>query len=149
MEALKIMDFRIFSESDFKEYLKWFNDERIRSSLFNIDSEWLKGILNDNTGIEYAIYLFEEMVGEVGIVFPTEENPYYVISNIAIKPSKFRTGIGTKVLNNLYELHPLKEREFWVAYVEEENKTAQRFFEKNGWVRKTENDMIRYEKRKI
>ena len=99
--------------------------------------------------MEYAIFSELEMVAEVGIVFPTFENPFYVINNIAINPTKFRKGIGSKVISELFELHPLKENEYWVAFVEEDNIVAYNFFKKNGWAVKTNFDMIRFEKRPL
>lgn len=142
-----MIDFRIFSEADFCEYQQWFKDEHIKKSLYSIDSEWLRNVLNDETGIEYAVFSEEKMIAEVGIVLPTIENPFYVISNIAIHPNEYRKGMGSEVLSKLYELHPLKKDQYWMAFVELKNYRAQRFFEKNGWIRYVDKEMIGYEKR--
>ena len=144
-----MLTFKIFKKAYFDQYQRWFKDDQIKNALYDIDEEWLEYILNDNSGVEYAIFSELEMVAEVGIVFPTFENPFYVINNIAINPTKFRKGIGSKVINELFELHPLKENEYWVAFVEEDNIVAYNFFKKNGWAVKTNLDMIRFEKRPL
>jgi len=76
--------------------------------------------------------------------FPTEIEHSYTITNIAVKPNLKNNGIGSEVLAALLNKYQLRENEYWVSYVGMENKNGQRFFEKNGWTKITENDMIKY-----
>ena len=147
MEDQKII-FKRFEEENFEEYKQWFSHNAIKHTLYDIDDEWLDFVLNDDTGIEYAVFAKEELIAVVGIELPNRDHPEYVIKNIAIKPSNFRQGLGSRVLEKLVSLHLLKENESWVAFVEKHNIAAQLFFQKNGWNReestKDEDDMIRY-----
>lgn len=140
--------FKRFGEEHFAEYEQWFRYDAIRRTLYSIDKEWLDHILNLDTGIEYAVFMEEEMVAEVGISLPDSDHAQYVITNIAVHPAKSRLGLGSLVLDKLFELHPLKEEEIWVAFVEMDNLAAQDFFLKNGWKRdesqSKDEDMIRF-----
>ena len=140
--------FKRFRKEHFEEYKSWFLHDAIKKTLYDIDDEWFDYVLNDKTGIEYVVYENEELVAVVGIKLPNKDNPRYVITNIAIKPSRFRQGLGSMVLKELIKLHSLKENESWSAFVEKHNMSAQFFFQKNGWVidegEKDEDDMIRY-----
>ena len=129
------LDFRPFSRSDYPEYLSWFEDERIDAALGPLDKEWLEYILSTNEGADYAVYSENDLVAVIGILIATKDRPYSVITNLAVDPRLFRTGIGSAVLAALYRLHPLQLVNRWVAYVAEENRGTQKFFEKNRWVR--------------
>lgn len=140
------LKFKRFAKEYYAEYKGWFQDERIKKALYDIDDEWLDFVLSDDTGIEYAVFLGSEMIAVVGIDLPTQDHKVYAIKNIAINPLKFRKGLGTLVLKGLLELHPLGKNAGWVAYVEVDNKLAISFFIKNGWQRKhVENGMIRFQ----
>ncbi len=128
-----MLEFKLFKKSDFHEYKNWFKDINIQQSLYGIDEEWLEYILNDTTGIEYAIFHHSELVAVIGISFPTDLNPFFVIQNFAVNPKYHRTGIGTIALNKLLQLHPITLSDHWVAFVEKKNIKAQKFFNKNGW----------------
>lgn len=136
-----------FIVEHFDRYCKWFENKRIQETLYGIDEEWLQHVLNDTTGIEYAVFRGDEMVAVVGVKFSTKENPSYVITNIAVNPVYFGQGIGSKVLKDLFHMHELKSDESWVAYVEAHNVRANRFFEQNGWILdgdKDEDGMLRF-----
>jgi len=53
--------------------------------------------------------------------------------NSQIKPNLRRRGIGKRIINRLIKLHPLKEEQYWIAYVGEKNPKVKLFFESNGW----------------
>lgn len=142
-----MLKFEKFKKEHFAEYKNWFKHKTIREALYGIDDEWLEYILTDTRGEEYAIFLKDEMIAVVGLVFPNLDHSFYAINNIAINPSKLRQGWGSKVLNDLFKLHALGRNEYWVSFVENKNVLAQCFFEKNGWKRIEEDDMIRYELR--
>lgn len=143
----KALIFKAFKEEDFKQYKSWFDHDRMRKSLENIDEEWLDYILTDRSGIEYSIFSGNELISVLGLSLPCNQEPYYAITNIAINPKYFREGIGSKVLKQLYLVHPLKQSESWLAFVDQENLSAQSFFEKNGWrfIRLEEENLKRYE----
>jgi len=150
MSASPKLRFIRFKPEHFETYQSWFENDRIKSTLYGIDNEWLEFVLNNETGIEYAVFVVNEMVAVVGIELPTSTDPFYAITNIAVNPDLFRSGIGTLILKGLYEKHELKVGEKWIVYVEEKNYSAQSFFSKNGWKRKKSNDgMIRFEMNNI
>ena len=143
-----ILKFKQFGSEHFDEYKGWFDNERIKSALYDVDKEWLEFVLNDVSGREYAVFSGGELVAVVGIEFPTAEHASYALKNIAVHPGKFGQGIGSEVLKKLLLLNPLKEGENWMAFVEEENRVAQSFFEKNGWNKEIDgsnsDQMIKY-----
>ena len=145
------LEFAIFSKEHYQAYNEWFRNERIKKALFDIDGNWLDFVLSDKTGIEYAIFEKNEMVAVVGVIRPTKTHPTYGIKNIAVNPKLFRQGMGSRVVKKLLRLHSLKEGEYWIAFVDVDNPSAQRFFEKNGWEinhsGEAGDNMIRYEKR--
>lgn len=99
-----------------------------------IDDDWLEYIMNDKDGEEIAVLNdSEQLVAVVGITYPAENYSFYVITNLAIHPESLRTGLGSKVLNQLLLEIPLKPGQYWVTYVEAFNLAAQQFFLKNGW----------------
>lgn len=140
------LEFKRFKKKDFEAYKSWFSNINIKAALYDIDEEWLDFVLADQTGIEYAVFLKDKMVAVVGIDLSTKDNPSYVIKNIAIEPTRMRQGLGSSVLKELVNLHPLEENESWIAYVEEKNTTALHFFDNNGWKKKKkEDEMIKFE----
>ncbi|MDF1695413.1 MAG: GNAT family N-acetyltransferase [Saprospiraceae bacterium] len=122
-----------FTRGYFSTYLKWFENELVKNALYGIDEEWLEYVLNDETGIEYAVFSEQEMLAVLGVKYPDADNPTYVITNIVVNPSVFGQGIGSLVLEDLNQLFVLEKGERWVAFVEPKNKIAQMFFAKNGW----------------
>ncbi len=143
--------FEKFKRENYEEYNSWFSNEQIKKALFDIEGNWLEYVLNDTTGAEYAVFTGNELSAVVGIIHPTSDYPTYGIKNIAVHPDKFRQGIGSRVLELLLKMHSLNKDEYWIAFVDEENHSAQRFFEHNDWIQKDAGEagknMIRYEKR--
>jgi ribosomal protein S18 acetylase RimI-like enzyme len=74
------------------------------------------------------------MVAEIGIWFPTSEHPYYVITNMAIKPALRWQWIGKNVLKEIVNLHRSPLTDKWKAYVNWNNLKAKSFFEHNEWI---------------
>ena len=140
------LDFKRFDRSHFETYKKWFEYEAIRNALYEIDEEWLNHVLQDDKSIEYAVVNAEGLVGVVGVTFPDKDHQQYVITNIAVNPLHSGKRLGSQILEVLKTLHPLKEKQKWVAYVEQNNLSAQRFFVRNQWENVgLEDDMICYE----
>ena len=138
---------RPFEKADYNTYLKWFEDEKIKDALYDIDKEWLNHILKDKSGTEYVVLDGETRIAVVGLEFPSSDFASYTITNIAVNPKLFRNGIGSQILEILYQKHPLKPSESWVAFVEEKNEIARSFFLKQGWINEdVEDGMIKFRK---
>ena len=136
-----------FEKAYYNTYLEWFENEKIKASLYGIDQEWLDHILKDKSGSEYMVLDDEELIAVVGVEFPTSENASYAITNLAVNPRLLRRGIGAHVLELLYQIHSLKVDESWIAFVEDKNEAAQSFFSKNGWIEEVKEDgMIKFRK---
>jgi ribosomal protein S18 acetylase RimI-like enzyme len=125
--------FKKFPRSAFENYKSWFEDTALQNTLGGVDEEWLAHVLTDETGEELAVFREEVLLAVVGIVYPTLVHPYYVISNMAVRPDLAGQGIGSKVLKELIARYVLRPNEYWKCYVETSNTVARRFFEKNGW----------------
>jgi len=122
-----------FREEDFAEYASWFDDAELNTHLGPMDQAWLDATLALTTGATYSAFQDDKLVGVIGIVYPSEQFPFYVITELATKPSLRRSGIGAGILDALFALHPLETRRHWKAYVADKNAVAKAFFETQGW----------------
>ncbi len=142
------MELKKFTRDLYSEYKSWFADPELDRRLGPMDEEWLECVLAETDGVEYAAFQNGEMVGVVGIKFPDAEHPVYTITDLAVKPELKGKGVGSQMLSRLMEMHPLKEHEYWVGYVDEKNPKAGRFLESNRWTRMStqpdEHGMIEY-----
>ncbi|WP_353482821.1 N-acetyltransferase [Haliscomenobacter sp.] len=135
MHPLKITPFK---REDFEEYQSWFADPELNKHLgpMEIEDSWLEHVLNNNPeGCEYSVFIDQKMVAEVGILLPNSDNPSFYITNLAVHPKLRNQGIGSVVLSELMQMHPLKVGQSWKAFVDAENLKAIAFLEKNGWKR--------------
>ncbi len=137
-------EFRKFIRQYFNEYCNWFKDKELKNTLGYIDEEWLNFILKDEEGIELAVFQDNKLICVIGLNYPDEMNKSYTITNIAVKPNLKNKGIGSEILLELLKKYQLNEDEYWVSFVDLKNKNGQRFFEKNGWMKYIEKDMIKY-----
>jgi len=127
------MEFRAFKKEDYTVYASWFADPWLNQALGPMDEEWLEYILQDNSGTQYAIFIANEMVAVLGVVWAPSKEAYHLISDLAIRPEKRRQGIAFKVLKALLELSDLPPAKGWLTYVDEHNPKALRFMEKMNW----------------
>ncbi|WP_020536089.1 GNAT family N-acetyltransferase [Lewinella cohaerens] len=139
---------RTFRKEDFLAYQTWFTDPAIQRALGHVDEEWLAYVLADETGAEYVMLREDQLMGVAGVSFANEQNPFYVITNLAINPAYAGRGIGSLFLEKITARVPLEQHQYWATFVEIFNEPAQRFFTKNNWEQTLHEDgMIRYEKR--
>ncbi len=122
-----------FKKEDFPEYKSWYTDAELMKRLGPMDNEWLEYILNEIDGCQYSAFLEYELIGVVGVKFPTEQNLSYYITDFAIKPNRREEGIGSQVLCELLKEHSLKLGQTWKTFVDDSNTNAKAFFQKNGW----------------
>jgi len=135
MHPLKIAAFK---REDFEEYQSWFADPELNKYLgpMEIEDSWLEHVLSNNPdGYEYSVFINQKMVAEVGILLPNSDNPSFFITNLAVNPKLRNQGIGSAVLKELMQMHPLEKDQSWKAFVDAENLKAIAFLEKNGWER--------------
>ncbi len=123
-----------FTKEDYSVFLSWFNDPCLNSALgpMKEGDGWLEAVLNQTDGEEYSAWIKNELVAVIGIYFPTKEDPFYVISQLAVKPELRRNGIGKKVIHQLMKKYRWQS---WKAFVSKENTRAMSFFESIGWQR--------------
>jgi len=133
------MNIRRFQIADFAEYKIWYDDNELNLHLGPVpDKEWLNHILTDKEGAQYAFLEKEALVGVMGIIFPDKRHPHYYITDVAVQPKLRRKGLGAKMLELLYGLHPLNIGESYKVFVDIKNKKAQLFFKNQGWLMLTE-----------
>ena len=129
------MQFQKFRFQDFPEYKSWYKDPELNKHLGPPpDQEWLDCVMQEKEGCEYSVFDNNKMVAVLGINFPTAKDPSYYITDIAINPGLKNQGIGSKVLDQLLILHPLKPGQSWKAFLNKDNQEARAFFSKKGWV---------------
>ena len=140
------LNFQNFEQKHFELYNAWFENPTISMALGEIDEEWLNHVLTAKSGSEFAVFSEGEMIAVIGITYPTDLYPYFVINNLAVAPHHFNQGIGSAVIAKLLKQTKLQPGQYWAAYVDFTNLIAQKFLHKNGWkeIRK-EDEMIRFE----
>ncbi len=97
------------------------------------DDEWLNHVLRETMGKEFSFFMGEELIAVVGILFPTQNEQAFYITDFAVKPNQQGKGVGSAVLTYLLSLHKVETVKIWKVYVNKRNKLAQKFFEKNKW----------------
>ncbi len=95
-----------------------------------MDDEWLEHVMKEENGLQYSVFSGKDLVAVVGMIPPMEKYPDYYLTDFAIKPDLRDQGIGSTVLRELIQLHPLVS---WKAVVNVRNTKASSFFKKNGW----------------
>lgn len=121
--------FEPFRPEDFPEYKNWYKDGDLNQRLGPMDDDWLKHILKEADGMEYAVRSNGDMIAVVGFKMPTKEHPAHYLTDLAVNPAMRGSGIGSAVVQELIRLHPGT----WKTFVDEKNEDAKRFFERNGW----------------
>lgn len=135
-----------FSAKDFREYQSWLQDPTLAAILGSITEEWLTYILSDKSGAEWTLKENGTLLVVIGITFPTVQNQYYVINNICCNPKLIRRNYASKALEMLIDQYKLIKEQYWVAYVHQNNLTAQLFFKKNKWENNVSMDDDEYKK---
>ena len=134
------MKHRTFQRRDFEEYHSWFTDSLLQETLGPLDDEWLNCVLAEDPPSQFSFFVDDQFVAVAGISFPDQDNPYFVITDVAVQPGKRRLGFGAKAIQILQNI--FIDPEFcqcpWLAYVELNNLGAQEFFTSLGWQRDAE-----------
>lgn len=138
------MKFRPFIKTDYPTYASWFTDRWLNQALGPIDEEWLEYVLQDITGTQYAIFIAEEMIAVLGVVWATSVAEYHVVSDLAICPNHRRQGLGLQILEALLKRKDLPPAKGWVTYVDENNSKAIHFMEKTNWAKESTSPMVTF-----
>ena len=150
---MKKIEFRKFDQKDFPDYRCWFDAQEISGALGPApDQQWLDHVLSEESGRQFSAFLDGLLVGVVGVTFSNASDDRNVITDIAIKPELQRTGLGSRIvveLVSILETEPNRSS-IWVAFVDQINVSAVRFFENLGWQKfdATSEDWKAYEFRK-
>ncbi len=129
------MKFEKFASKHLGVYREWFQDPLLAQHLGpEVTDDWLEFVLTDESGRQFAVMDQSQLVAVVGVVFPTNEVPDYVISDIAVNPKLRSMGVGRRVVERLLREFELKEYEQWKAFVAQDNQGAFAFFQSLGWV---------------
>jgi GNAT superfamily N-acetyltransferase len=128
------MILRRFTKDDFAEYRSWYaNGELDRHLGPAPDQTWLDHVLSEVDGAQLSFLRDEELVAVVGVNFSNSSNPFYTITDLAVKPSLRGQGIGSDALTPTLKFFALETGESWQAFVDARNPGAKTFFEKLGW----------------
>jgi len=145
----KDIQYRKFRKSDFQKYKDWFSDPETNKWLGPLDADWLDYVLKDTTGAQFCFTSSNALIAVAGVHFPNNTHPYYVITDIAVRPNLRAQGLGLRILSLLQTMPALQTVSFWRANVSSTNDAAIHLFEKSNWTRlksKTSNDgMIIFE----
>lgn len=139
---------RPFQRRDFDEFRSWFIDPLLQKTLGPMDEEWLEYVLAESPPAQFSFFVDDSLVAVIGISFPVQEHPYFVVTDVAVLPAKRRQGIAAKAISLLQD--SFVDTEFcnhqWHACVEPDNSGGKAFFDSLGWQRDTriQNDMYYY-----
>ena len=127
------LKFSKFKNDDFSEYKSWYVDLELNKRLGPMNNMWLDHVMNATGGCQYSVFHNKKLIAVVGIIFPDAKHSSYYITDFALKPHLRNQGIGSEVLKEMMNSHPLKSGQSWKAFIDERNPKAKSFFEKNGW----------------
>ena len=129
------LSFSRFHPDYFEEYRSWFADPELDQQLGPMEENdpWLEYVMSNQEGTDFAVFRDGEMVAEIGLLFPNEENPAYYITHLAVKPELRGQGIGSLVLSAIIVLYPLQRGVSWRCFVHKNNHKTRFFLEKNKW----------------
>ena len=132
------LEFKRFDQDYYPEYASWFADADLNRHLGPMDYDWLEAILSEaeTKGATWAVFQGGELVAVGGIKFDTD-NQLVIISEIAVKPTLRRQGIGTAVLKQILSLDQKEGFYSHLAYISLDNQPAQHCMEKIGFRRAT------------
>lgn len=125
-----------FRESDFSAYQSWFSDPQLNQQLGPLDEDWLDYILADATGQQFSFTHFNALIAVAGISSPTAHFPYYVVTDLTVRPDLRMQGLGRIILKLLPSMVRRGCAQVWRANVNPNNTAAIQLFEKSGWARK-------------
>ena len=125
-----------FRESYFPIYRSWFTDAELNKQLGPLDENWLDYILTDTTGDQFCFTHFDDLIAVAGIYFSTQDHPYNVVTDIAVRPDLRRRGLGCLILKLLPSMVREGGAQDWRANINPNNTAAIQLFEKSGWARK-------------
>ncbi len=133
-----MLTFSPFKLEDWPEYLSRFEDPELAGQLGPMveNDPRLHQVLHadPNDNIDYSVFKWNEMVAEIGVWLPNQEHPYYVITNMAVKPDLRWQWLGRRILQEIMDIHSSPLTQLRKAYVNWNNLTTKKFFERNGWV---------------
>jgi GNAT superfamily N-acetyltransferase len=134
MEEMQLT-FHPFQHEHFAEYAAWFADPALDRYLGPLDEEWLDAVLHerDEEGATWAVFRAEELVAVVGTCFDQERPGHATITELAVKPTLQRCGIGTAALQYLLTLHRQHGIYAHSAFVAFDNLPARRCIERAGF----------------
>ena len=136
------MELKYFQRKDYEEFVRWFDDPELYGVFGRLNEEWLECVLKEDPPAQFSFFDDGQLVAVMGIAVPSQNHPYFVITDIAVDPQKKRNGIGAKVIRQLrarYIDSGFSVNE-WRAYVETDNEGGQKFFSSLGWTRDVEID---------
>ncbi len=129
------LEFKRFQEKDFRAYALWFVDPEQDRWLGPMDQEWLEAVLSEkeSEGATWAVFRAGMLVAVAEMAFDSEGNRAAVTA-LATRPGLRRQGIGTAVLEKLLDMHRREGILKHVAFVYEDNRTAQQCLKRVGFV---------------
>ncbi len=137
---------------DWEWVRRWFEDETLNDELGPLDDEWLEYVLGETEGVELVIEAAHPATGKlapialVGVVWGVSETDAsaaeaseaapetgHAITDLAIDPARRGFGLGRIAIDATMAWPDHPATDSWIAFVDQENDGARRFFEAIGW----------------
>lgn len=128
------LTFQRFQEQDFQAYALWLVDPEQDRWLGPMGQEWLEAVLSEeeSEGATWAVFRAGMLVTVAETAFDLKGNRAAVTA-LAVRPKLRKQGIGT-ALEELLDVHRREGLLEDVAFVREDNRTAQRCLERVGFM---------------
>jgi len=133
------LEFKHFRQEHYPEYASWFTDPDLNRWLGPMDTAWLDAVLCEpqSVGVTWAVFRDAALVAVVETCFDLQDPLVCYIRAIATKPALRGSGIGTAVLQHLFDRHARQGIAKHTTYISTHNPGSIRFFERLGFVRTT------------
>ena len=131
------LEFRRFRQNHYPEYASWFVDPELNRWLGPMGTDWLDAVLSEpeSEGATWAVFRSEELVAVVETGFDPQDPSLATIRGIATKPALRRQGIGTAVLQLLFDRHAQRDITEHITFISLRNPDSTRFHDRLGFVR--------------
>lgn len=123
---------RAMTRDDWAWIADWFHDEVLERELGPLDEDWLEYVLADESGVQLVVTMGEHPAALVGCTWDQSEREHG-ITDLAVDPTRRGTGLGRLAIEVVlaWPGHPPAER--WIAFVDQDNPPAHRFFTAIAW----------------
>ncbi|MFI5435157.1 GNAT family N-acetyltransferase [Rhodococcus baikonurensis] len=123
---------RLMTRANWPWIQRWYEDETLDRELGPLDDEWLEYVLATHSGVQLVVLDGVDPVALVGCAWDPNGHEHG-ITDLAIDPRRRRNGLGRATIDCVRSWPEHPPTTGWVAFVDQGNEPAYRFFSELGW----------------